>query len=199
MTSSVPSTQTQRSSGPPGGYCRAKIYNRSILVKTLIDSGNLFGDLISEQFAKTLKLEVFGNSHQVGTASKNGKVTVLGKTRPFFLFLEGSNSPVQITPYVVRDLAHPVNLGQDFLRRNYADLSFRSQDVQLKLKGRCIALQPSNMTLTRSSIDTRIDKVLETWRNAGNNPPECNDMLDARINAVSKESDSPQTLLPDLY
>ena len=100
---------------------------------------------------------------------------------------------------MVRDLAHPVNLGQSFLRRNEADISFRSKDVQLKLKGKCIALLPSSMTLTRSSIDTRIDKVLENWRNAGTNPPECNDMLDARINAVRNEVDSQPTPLLGLY
>ena len=35
----------------PVGYIRAKVYNCNILIKALIDGGNLFGSLISEELA----------------------------------------------------------------------------------------------------------------------------------------------------
>ena len=108
---------------------------------------------------------------------------------------------MQVTPSVVKDLAHPVNLGQSFLRRNNADISFRAADVQLKLKGKCVALLPGTMSLTRPTIDSRIIKVLDNWNSMGKNPPESNDMLDARIHVVSDQEsmDSVSPPLPGLY
>ena len=78
-----PSNGTQR----PVGYIRAKVYGRCVLVKSLVDSGNLFADLISEKLAKLLKLQVTGTERKVGTASANGSVTVIGKAKPFMLYL----------------------------------------------------------------------------------------------------------------
>lgn len=42
------------------GYVRVKMGHRAILVKTLIDSGNLYGNLISEELARRLKLKPTG-------------------------------------------------------------------------------------------------------------------------------------------
>ena len=67
----------------PVGYIRAKLFNRNILVKTLIDGGNMFGSLISEELAKVMKVQVRGRAKSVGTAAKHSTVTVLGKaTKP---------------------------------------------------------------------------------------------------------------------
>ena len=42
---------------PPEGYIRAKVYSIGVLLSALVDSGNLFADLISEKLAKTLRLK----------------------------------------------------------------------------------------------------------------------------------------------
>ena len=65
--------------GRPLGFLRAKVQNRAIVLRTLVDSGNLFADLMSEDLAKKLKLPITGKVKTVGTASTNGKVTILGK------------------------------------------------------------------------------------------------------------------------
>ena len=81
---------------------RAKIGHRAILVKCLIDSGNLFGNLISKEFAKTLRVKYRGVEKTVGTAANDGALTILGKAvSPIRLYLEDVKQAVSIQPYVV--------------------------------------------------------------------------------------------------
>lgn len=177
--------------GRPVGYIRSKIYNRSILNRTLIDSGNLFGDLISEEFSKLLKLPIIGKERTVGTAASHGKVTILGKTRSFKLYLEGITEAVTVHPYVVKDLAHPVNLGQGFLRNHNADMSFRENGVQLRIKSSSSMLSPSDLCLTRPSIDARIKTVLDRFKEEGSNPWSGDaEILDLRVQTVEPETQS---------
>ena len=49
-----------------------KVYSRGVLLSALMDSGNLFGDLISEKLARTLSLKILGTARTVGTASAKG-------------------------------------------------------------------------------------------------------------------------------
>lgn len=168
------------------GFLRAKIQNRAIVLKALIDSGNLFADLISEDLANKLKLPITGKVKTVGTASTNGKVTILGKAKSFKVYLEGIRDAVTINPYVVRDLAHPLNLGQAFLRTNNADMSFRPEGIQIRIKDSACLLTSSDTPLTRSSIDTRIKIILETLKDQGGNPLSGNDdVLDLRVQQVN--------------
>ena len=54
--STVPNTLPKSSEDkPPEGYIRAKVHSRGVLMSALLHSGNLFGDLISEKLARTLK------------------------------------------------------------------------------------------------------------------------------------------------
>ena len=50
--------KSQIKSNLPLAYVRGKIKSKMILVKVLIDSGNLCADLISEKLAKDLKLKI---------------------------------------------------------------------------------------------------------------------------------------------
>ena len=185
--------------GRPVGYVRTKIFNRNILNKTLIDGGNLFGDLMSEEFAKLLKLQISGREKTVGTAAADGTVTILGKvTKPFKLYLEGISTPVTIQPYVVKNLAHPINLGERFLRENDADQSYRRKGVQLRINGGSIMLDSSDLDLSKSSIDTRIKSVLDKFQSEGRNPWSGNtEILDMRIHQVTEKQES--TEIPGVF
>ena len=124
-----------------------------------------------------------------GTASSNGRVTILGKAKSFKLYLEGIKEAVTISPYVVKDLAHPLNLGQAFLRANNADMSFRKEGIQLRIRDSSCLLTSSDSPLSKSSIDTRIKGVLDTLRDQGGNPFTGNcDIIDLRINQLQEES-----------
>ena len=57
---------------------RNKIHSRNILVKALVDSGNLCADLISEELATTLKLKLKPTIKEVGTAAASGSIKIIG-------------------------------------------------------------------------------------------------------------------------
>lgn len=184
----------RRQNGPPVGYIRGKLYNRSLLVRILIDSGNLFSDLMSEKLFKLLHVTMEGPIREVGTASKAGTVTVLGRTKPFRLFLEGIAGSVVVQPYVVRDLAHHLNLGQDFLRSNNAEMSFNATGIQLRINGSATKLTTSAASLTRPTIDSRLKVVLDRLKEDGDNPALSNEgILDLRVSQVTEPGSGPQS------
>lgn len=155
-------------------------------MKTLIDSGNLCSDLISESLAKLLNLKIDSKEAKVvGTANSKSKVEILGRCKPIVLYLEGLKYPVVIKPMVVRDLAHPINLGNHFLRRNNAHIEFGSDFVRLglnKSRSQVIPLQPSNFNILAPSIDHKFKLALDLYKYGGNNPRITNNtnVLDLR-------------------
>ena len=191
--STVPNTLPKSSEDkPPVGYIRAKVHGRGVLMSALLDSGNLFADLISEKLARTLSLKISGTARTVGTASAKGSVTVLGRVRPFRVYLEGLPNPFYIHPYVVQDLAHCVNLGQAFLRRNSIDLRFRETGVEVSHRGHSASLTSSSASLSRKSIDARITKVLEKLEQDGGNPSfHPGNILDLRVAALPADCSVP--------
>ena len=186
---------------PPAGYIRVKIANRSVLARCLIDSGNLFGNLISEKFAQTLRLKIVGSEKIVGTASEAGKLTILGKvSSPLRIYLENVSKVVSIQPYVVRELSHPLNLGQQFLREYSADMAFREQGIQLKICNSATYLTAGGVSLGRATIDHRIKQVLDAHQDRGRNPHcgQQESILDLRVNGVDAAPPE-ENVIPGIY
>ena len=168
------------------GYVRTKIHSRNILVKTLVDSGNLCADLISETLANKLRLKIIPTNKEVGTAASSGAIKIVGRIPRVKIFLENIKKPIIIKPYVVRDLAHHVNLGQTCLRRNQAKLNFSPDGGVLEIRGEVTKLKNRSIPLTNTTADARIQKVLSILSDQGGNPrpdPDA-DILDLRIHAV---------------
>jgi hypothetical protein len=105
-------------------YVRVKISHKPVVAKMLVDSGNLVNDLISEEFAKQIRVKYTPVERKVGTAAKGGSVKITGRSEPIRIFIENIPHAVVITPYVVRDLSHPINVGRDFLGRHEGRLEF---------------------------------------------------------------------------
>ena len=179
--------------GRPVGYTRTKIFNRNIIVKTLVDGGNMFGSLISHELAKLLKLQIRGRAREVGTAAINGSVTVVGKTtKPVKIFIEGIDRSISFQPYVVKNLAHPINLGENLLRTYHSDQMYRPSGVWLKTNGGCVELEGANLDLTRPSIDARFRQILEQFKANGKNPwSGDSDILDMRIQHIGAQIGAP--------
>ena len=72
----------------PLGYTHTLV--GKTFIKTLIDSGNLFGTICSEKLAKQLNLSVSPCSLKAGTAVAGQPVEVLGKVKPFFIVTRNS-------------------------------------------------------------------------------------------------------------
>lgn len=181
MTASI--TQKRSNLTLPLAYVRGKVKSKMVLVKILIDSGNLCNDLISEKLAKCLNLKIDSSIQKnVGTACSNSKVHMVGKTKPIIIYLEGLKYPVIIEPWVIKDLAHPINLGEKFLRRYNANLQFTSDGIRLKIKNHSVDLKSPSFNLTENSVDSRIKPVVEYYRYVGRNPvvPNSTTILDIR-------------------
>ena len=116
----------------PLGYTRTLI--GKTVIKTLVDSGNLFGTICSEKLAKQLKLSITPCSLKAGTAVAGQQVEVIGKVKPFFIVIENIKQPMLISPIVIRNLSHPLNLGEAFLRQYNANLTFDKGTVNLGIK-----------------------------------------------------------------
>ena len=151
-------------SSPPIAFVRAKAYGQDILTNVLVDSGNLCDDLISLEFAAAIKIPITLQRQQIGTAAAGGTVEVIGRAKSFILFLEGIPKPVVLNPIVVKQLAHTVNLGQSFLRRNSATLSFRPQGGVLHLQGRQVPLHSPHEDILRPSTDARFQGTIAKIR-----------------------------------
>ena len=169
------------------GYIRTKIHSRNILVKALIDSGNLYSDLISEELAKKLNLKIIPSSKTVGTAASSGSIQIVGRIPHMKVFLENIKRTIIVKPFVVRDLAHPLNLGQACLRRHHARLQFDNHGGFLEIKGEVTRLNHRQVTLTSNTVDSRIHTVLSTLKQQGGNPCPAEDdsILDLRVNAAT--------------
>ena len=135
----------------------------------------------------------------VGTAAAGGSVKVIGKVQPIDIYIEGIKHPITIRPSVVTNLAHHMNLGQDFLRNQQADMNFRPGGIQLKVKGNTATLVHAQSSITQPSIDTRISGVIQRWKEEGMNPDTTkSDILNLRVNQIGPNDkveslkDSPQ-------
>ena len=144
-------------------YVRIKIRNRPIVAKMLIDSGNLVNDLISEEFAKILKVKYTPLEKQVGTAEKGGSVKIIGKSEPIKIFIEGVPQGVIIQPLIVKDLSHPVNVGRDFLGRNGGKLEFTPTEGYIEINKTKVRMIKKNTHMTGGEvIDSRFQKVFRS-------------------------------------
>lgn len=122
----------------------------------------------------------------------------MGRTKPFRIYLEGITEAVNVHPYVVRDLSHPLNLGQSFLRTHNADMSFRENGIRLNIKSSATMLEASEANLVRSSIDSRIKQVLDKFKENGNNPWSNNaEILDMRVNHL--EENKEELAMPGIF
>ena len=86
----------------PLGYTRTLI--NKTFIKTLVDSGNLFGTICFKKLTKQLNLTITPCTLKAGTAVSGQTVHVIAKSNPFFIILENIEKPILIAPIVVRNL-----------------------------------------------------------------------------------------------
>jgi hypothetical protein len=147
-------------------YVRVKVFKKPILAKMLIDSGNLVDDLISEEFARLLKVKYTPEEKSVGTAAKGGSVKIIGRSEPIKIFIENIPQAVTIIPLIVKDLAHPVNVGRDFLGRTQGKLEYNPRAGYLELKGSKVKLISKSTPMDDPAVtDTRIKRVMKEIAN----------------------------------
>ena len=173
----------------PLGFVRVKIGKRNVLCRTLVDSGNLFGTSISKSLADKLKLRLNFTHKRVGTADKKHSVRVIGRVAsPLQICIENIKRPMYIRPYVLEHLSHPINLGQAFLRHNGCDMYFRGKHIILKCRENLTCLESKVQPLTRHTVDSRFEHVLQLWKKGGGNPPPSSDILKPSACVLSNQT-----------
>ena len=114
----------------------------------LIDSGNVYRTVISEEFAKKLRINVKTlkplDDDQVQTAQKNSPLHILGEVKHALqlkFFPENDDAPASfyIKPAVVRDLGMDLNISGPFLKRFGIDQIHTKDALRLK-DGRLVKL-----------------------------------------------------------
>jgi transposase InsO family protein len=143
-------------------YVRIKIFKKPIIAKMLVDSGNLVSDLISEEFAKLARVPYEPVQKKVGTAAKGGSVNIIGKCKPFKIFIENVSKAITLQPFIVKELSHPINVGRAFLGRYRGRLEFAPDKGFLEICGQKTKLIDKRDELRGEAVtDERIKKVAE--------------------------------------
>ena len=111
--------------------------------KALIDSGNLFGDVVSEEFYDSLPNSLKGlkpsKVKTVNTAKKSQGLEVVGQMAKSLNFrFCGHPTIFSFRPTVLKNLSMPVNLGFSFMTQ--AGLVLRPHCGELLVQGRAIPL-----------------------------------------------------------
>ena len=78
---------------------------------------------------------------EIETAAAGGKMQIIGRCYPVKLRIAGIGTPFEIQPWVVRGMKNAVNLGQLFLSRNSAHLTFTEGKVSLQIGGSEVYLE----------------------------------------------------------
>ena len=125
------------------------------LARIMIDSGNLVGDVVSEEFARQANLAGEACQKEIKTAAAGGKMQIIGRCYPVKLRIAGIGTPFEIQPWVVRGMKNAVNLGQLFLSRNNAHLTFSEGKVSLQIGGGKVYLEEKGY----SGLDRRVDEA----------------------------------------
>ena len=108
-------------------YCKfLPVSVNGVATTALVDSGNLWRNVISEEFFKALGLTrkdlVRLRQTTVGTAKSGANLEVLGETRSSLrMRLAGLDTKFSFKPVVLRGLSMPINIGGPFLKRHGID------------------------------------------------------------------------------
>ena len=99
---------------------------------------------------------------------------IIGRCCLVKLRIAGIGTPFEIQPWVVRGMKNPVNLGQLFLSRNSAHLTFTEGKVSLQIGGSEVYLEEKGY----SGLDGRADRTLAAAGSYNQVPPEAREDRD---------------------
>ena len=108
----------------------------------MIDSGNLVGDVVSEEFACQANLAGESCKKEIESATAAGKMQIIRRCYPIKLRIAGITTSFDVQPWIASGMKNAVNLGQQFLSRNGARLTFTKGQVAMSVGGGEVHLEP---------------------------------------------------------
>ena len=110
--------------------------------KALVDSGNLFGNVMSKEFFMALGFtlaDLKPLSTTIGTAQQGASLAVLGRCRrPMYLQINGLQTKFKTFPVIIDRLTMPFNISAPFLHKHRFD-QLHSKN-KIKIQGHTIPL-----------------------------------------------------------
>ena len=125
------------------------------LARIMIDSGNLVGDVVWEEFARQANLASEACQKEIKTAAAASKMQIVGSCYPVKLRIAGIGTSFNVQPWIAQGMKNGVNLGQQFLSRNKVQLTFTEGKVSLCIGGGEVYLEEKGY----SRIDGRANKA----------------------------------------
>ena len=138
------------------------------LARIMIDSGNLVGDVVSEEFARQANLASEACRKEIETAATASKMQIIGRCYPVKLRIARIGTSLDVQPWIARGMKNAVNLGQQFLSRNEAQLTFTEGRVSLRIRGGEVYLEEKGY----SGIDRQASKAPAAAGSWDRVPPE---------------------------
>ena len=138
------------------------------LARIMIDSGNLVGDLVSEDFARQANLAGKACRKEIETAAAVSKMQIIRRCYPVQLRIAGIGTSFDVQPWIAWGMKNTVNLGQQFLSWNAAQLTFTEGKVSLHIGRGEVYLEEKGY----SQIDGRTDAAPATAGSWDRVPPE---------------------------
>ena len=105
------------------------------LARIMVDSGNLVGDVVSEEFAQQANLAGESCWKEIETAAAASKMQIIRRCYPVKLQIAAIGTSFDVQAWIARGMKNAVNLGQQFLSRNEAQLTFTEGRVSLRIGG----------------------------------------------------------------
>ena len=145
------------------GFIRVKIYRRDIVCRAIIDTGNLFHTVMSEEFHRGLGIGMEDTeSPEVGTAHSTQTIKILGRSQPFQIYIEGMRKAFWVQPFVAQNIRHPLNLGRDFLAKERANLNFNEEHSFITIAGDSTRMITKRQPLLLTKfVDNRFQKIID--------------------------------------
>ena len=144
-----------------------KIAGRIVLGQAVVNIANLFKPHVLLDLAKKLSLK----PDKFRTTGQSAQVRAI---RRAYSPIEGHIGNAAITLasrcYVLDNLSHPMNLGQDSIRKNNTNLRFHEKHVIMNLRQDTIKLYAGCKMINSFGIDQRVKHVLDLWELRGENP-----------------------------
>jgi hypothetical protein len=169
-------------------YCRyLPIRIGEVSCAALLDSGNVWRSVISENFLTKLGLD---RAHlrpiphkSVGTAKTNSNLIILGELiKPLYINIAGLNTKMKIRPVVLEGLAMNINLSGPWMKMNNLD-QIHSENA-IRVMGRTVKLLtcPTAAMVTAIEVPTAKAYVIRDIQV----PPQTQVFIPLRIPAVER-------------
>ena len=153
-------------------YVRTQVGEKAIIVKSLLDTGNLLGSSISLEFAQKCGLQFtpLEQAVKAGTAAKSSKLNIVGRLPKLAVRFEGIPKTFYEDFYVIKNLSYPVNIGLSFMTKHGMSLQLKppASLIYVTHKAKLVSSQaPTFNSNSRDGVFAELSTTMEAIKPCG--------------------------------